>query len=131
GDRYSPGIESEGVRSDGTEVLLSILWSVIEGSDETKVTFFVQDVSDRKEAEEAREQLVHELDAECATLPDLRSTPELRVRDRPADLERINKELEVSNRELREIANVASHDLQEPLRNLRSFADLLDSEYSD
>lgn len=128
---HAPGIESIGIRPDGTEILLSILWSAFEWGDETKVTIFVQDVSDRKEAEAAREQLVRQLEAERETLRELSSTLELRVRDRTADLERLNKELEVSNRELREIANVASHDLQEPLRKLRSFADLLESEYGD
>ncbi len=37
--------------------------------------------------------------------------------------------LEQSNRELQEFAYVASHDLQEPLRKIRAFADLLLAEY--
>jgi len=39
--------------------------------------------------------------------------------------------LEASNEELREFASVASHDLQEPLRKIRAFADRLRAKYGD
>ncbi len=44
-------------------------------------------------------------------------------------IERVNETLTVRNRELQEFAHVASHDLQEPLRKIRSFANLLTSEF--
>ena len=125
------GVESTGHRCDGTSIPISILWSEFEWRNERKLTIFVQDISERKDAERSREQLVRELETERERLRKLSLTLEERVRDRTIDLERLNRELQATNRELREIANVASHDLQEPLRKLRAFADLLSSEYGE
>lgn len=46
-------------------------------------------------------------------------------------LEQLNLELRLANDELRQFAHVASHDLQEPLRTVRSFAELIASKYRD
>jgi len=42
-----------------------------------------------------------------------------------------NDKLQQSNRELQDFAYVASHDLQEPLRKVQTFADRLSTKYSD
>lgn len=56
---------------------------------------------------------------------------ETRVRDRTEQLEITNASLERSNGELQNFAYVASHDLQEPLRKIQAFGNLLSEEYSD
>jgi chemotaxis methyl-accepting protein methylase/signal transduction histidine kinase len=61
-----------------------------------------------------------------------RDEMEIRVQERTAELEKMNEEqkiyttmLEQSNRDLEDFAHVASHDLQEPLRKIHTFGDLL------
>jgi signal transduction histidine kinase len=41
------------------------------------------------------------------------------------------EELERSNRDLQDFANIASHDLQEPLRKIQIFSDLLQAHYEE
>jgi light-regulated signal transduction histidine kinase (bacteriophytochrome) len=52
---------------------------------------------------------------------------ESRVEERTAQLQKANEALERSNKALEEFAYVASHDLQEPLRKIQTFADRLKS----
>jgi PAS domain S-box-containing protein len=54
---------------------------------------------------------------------------EAKVRKRTQQLEETNTNLERSNRELQDFAYVASHDLQEPLRKIQAFGNLLEDEY--
>jgi PAS domain S-box-containing protein len=76
----------------------------------------------------------------AACVPDEQGIPQyyvLQIMDisarRAAEMElhELNLRLTQSNRELQEFASVASHDLQEPLRKIRAFADRLQSRYTE
>ena len=56
---------------------------------------------------------------------------EVRVRERTKELEKLNEALLKSNRELENFAYITSHDLQEPLRMVTSFTQLLAHKYGD
>jgi PAS domain S-box-containing protein len=56
---------------------------------------------------------------------------DIRARKRAeAELRSAMRHLEQSNRELEDFAHIASHDLQEPLRKIQAFGELLDSKHA-
>lgn len=68
------------------------------------------EIKERKQAEEALQKAHDELD--------------IKVKERTVELEQ-------SNIELQRFAYVASHDLQEPLRKIRNYTELLEKRYKD
>jgi signal transduction histidine kinase len=63
------------------------------------------------------------------SLQELNANLEATIARRTEDLNQLNKELERSNQELLDFAYVASHDLQEPLRKIQAFGNILEEEY--
>lgn len=53
------------------------------------------------------------------------------LENRAVQLEEMNKKLETSNKELEQFAFAASHDLQEPLRKITSYLDLIQRRYNE
>ncbi|GAB3510982.1 hypothetical protein GCM10027341_49950 [Spirosoma knui] len=56
---------------------------------------------------------------------------EQRVAQQTHQLQVVNYDLQRSNENLQQFAFIASHDLQEPLRKIQSFGDLLRKQYAD
>ncbi len=106
-----------------------------------RISMSVTNATVYKEAKEELERR-HVLEKELLVE---RSNLEARVKARTQQLEDANKglqteierrrdaelELKRSNQELEEFAYVASHDLQEPLRKIQAFGDILEGEYGE
>lgn len=97
-------IELTGIRRDGSEFPCELTCSPLQTDEGLLITTAVRDITERRKAEENIRRLNMELEQRVAT--------------RTLELTR-------SNEALRQFAWAASHDLQEPLRIVVSYAQLL------
>jgi signal transduction histidine kinase len=93
-----------------------------------KVKTFYRLYEQTRELKQIQEALKNEIEIRIEAqkaLEDANLYLEDKVKERTKELLQINRELEVSNAELQQYASVASHDLQEPLRKIITFTNLL------
>ncbi len=117
GERDDYEMEKRYLHRDGHTVWIHLTVSVVRQADGAVDHFIsiIENIAHRKAAQQA--------------LNELTRTLEQQVEARTGELAEANETLQQRNRELQDFAYVASHDLQEPLRKIQAFSDLLRADY--
>jgi PAS domain S-box-containing protein len=104
-------------RSNGNEFPAEISLSPLQTEEGLLVTSAIRDVMERAKAHDE----IRELNAKL----------EQRVAERTRELRESNEALRKSNEDLNQFAYAASHDLQEPLRMVALYSQMLQRKYAD
>jgi PAS domain S-box-containing protein len=100
-------------KRDGTRVVVATRWS-LQRDEQGRPCAILEtnnDVTERKEAEEALRRSRDEF--------------EIKVKERTAELGKMNADLQSVNKELEAFAYSVSHDLRAPIRHIAGFTELL------
>lgn len=104
-------IELTALHRDGHEFPVELTLWPMQMDNEFSFHAFIRDITERKKMEAAAQRINEEL--------------EERVKKRTTELQLYSEELIRSNADLQQFAYIASHDLQEPLRMVSAYVDLL------
>ena len=110
-------IEKRYIRKDNTVIWVRLIGSLTTDPDGKPLNgiAIIEDITERKKIQDELKKSHDNL--------------ELKVQERTAELDILIDELTRSNKELQQFAYVSSHDLQEPLRTIASFTQLLERRY--
>lgn len=104
---------SIGVRT----ILLNAVQITRDYGEEQSILVALDDITERKRKEKIELELAHEL--------------ERKVFDRTFSLHEANSQLQLANQNLAQFTYISSHDLQEPVRKIKTFINALQENYQD